>query len=278
MPITAHESSLCLRDAGASSTQMDGATVWLDVDGVKAASLAAPVGWAFDERWRKFVNFKWRALCVATGCGSGESLAHTGQRAVAAAIAFTFWPECFSKQVDAARAFGAPVRLLSRRLPAVRTFINGETPESFAIPPNPSTPYPDGLATPQLTLPLATTPTGADTVAANWQRVKDMHADNQWRRRKRVRAAADAGDTQANAIMDAEVARGKKRRKAADDDWVKNDGRKVLAERERQRKSKDFMRAAIGRRWAQQNPNPRKPRSNRSTAHPYGGRWGKSWA
>ena len=194
---------------------MDGATLWPDVDGIKAASLAAPVGWAFDERWRKFVDFKWPALCGATGCGSGEILAHTGQRAVAAAIALTFWPECFNKQVDVARAFGAPTRLLSRRLRAVRTFLDGETPESFAIPPNPYTPYPDGLATPQLTLPLTTSPATADIVAADWQRGKDMHAANQWRRRKRVRAAADAGDAQANAIMDAEVARGKKRREAA---------------------------------------------------------------
>ena len=247
-------------------TLMDGATLWPDVDGIKAASLAAPVGWAFDERWRKFVDFKWPALCGATGCGSGEILAHTGQRAVAAAIALTFWPECFNKQVDVARAFGAPTRLLSRRLRAVRTFLDGETPESFAIPPNPYTPYPDGLATPQLTLPL-TSPATADIVAADWQRGKDMHAANQWRRRKRVRAAADAGDAQANAIMDAEVARGKKRREAAHNDWVDNNGRKVLAERKRQRKSKDFMRAPIGRRWMQQNPDLRKPRSNRSTAH-----------
>lgn len=126
------------------------ATMW------KAASLAAPVGWAFDEWWRKFVVIKWRELCAATGCGSGEKMAHTGERAVAAAIALTFWPEWFDKQVDAARAFGAPARLLSRRLLAVRTFLNGETPQSFAIPPDPCSPYPNGLATPRLALPTST--------------------------------------------------------------------------------------------------------------------------
>lgn len=63
-------------------------------------------------------------------------------------------------------------------------------------------------------------------MAADSQRERDMHADNQRRRRKRVRTAADAGDGQANATMDAEVARGKSRRDEADD-WYEDYGRKV---------------------------------------------------
>ena len=51
-----------------------------------------------------------------------------------------------------------------------------------------------------------------------------------------------------------------------------------LKERERQRRSKDFFRSPAGKdfseRWAEEEPDPRKPRAHKSTAHPYGGQWG----
>ena len=76
------------------------ATIELRDDEFKAASLSAPVGWAYDTdpRWNTLVTCKWRKLCEATSCGSGGLIAHTGKRAVAAAIAFTFWPGCFDKR------------------------------------------------------------------------------------------------------------------------------------------------------------------------------------
>ena len=50
------------------------------------------------------------------------------------------------------------------------------------------------LALALLTLEPALKNVAADAaVAANWQRERDFHADNQARRRQRVRAAADAG-------------------------------------------------------------------------------------
>ena len=91
----------------------------LSRDEFKAASLAAPVGWAYDsdERWRKLAAWKWRELCEAGGGGDKTHapslpLTNRGNRTIAAAIAFTFWPDYFDKQANAARAFGAPPPLL----------------------------------------------------------------------------------------------------------------------------------------------------------------------
>ena len=184
-----------------------------------AASLAAPVGWAFTAHWAKLADWAWWDLCDATGCGKGLSssgpskpLAESGQRALAAAFAVNFWPGHFDRQVDAAHAFGAPPRLLSRRLPAVKAFVDGRSAETFRLPRAQS----DGVAVPQLGWPDAGAP--VNTVQAlRWQRERDWHADNQARRRQRVRLAADNGVPQANAEMDKELARGKKRRLALHD-------------------------------------------------------------
>ena len=302
--------------AASHDSEMDGAaTVELPHDEFKAASKAAPVGWAFDtdERWGKLAALKWRELSKASGCSGSAMLANVGKRAVAAAIALTFWPEYFDKNVDAARAFGAPPKLLSRRLPAIKTLIEGETPTSFALPPGRLTPYPDGLAVPRLAMPTVALAGDAE-LAADWQRERDLHADNEARRRKRVRAAADEGDARANAIMDAEMARGKRRRDIADGgtgapeeaqprtvveldgadvareprwdylareevEWEKRDAAR-RAERERQRLSKADIRAWRG--WKGVNTyktdvlSERLPRAHKTTAHPYGGSFGKN--
>ena len=70
----------------------------------KLANLAAPIGWAFNERWDRFVTWTWRERCANATCGKApeRNLADSGTRAIAAAVALTFWPELFDKQVDAA--------------------------------------------------------------------------------------------------------------------------------------------------------------------------------
>ena len=217
-------------------------------DEFKAASLAAPVGWAYDsdERWGTLAAWKWRDLCEAGGSGS-LPLTSRGKRTIAAAIALTFWPNYFGKQSEAARAFGAPPPLLSRRLPAVRTFLDGQTPESFAIPPSRLTPYPYGVAVPRLFMPTAVLAKNVE-LAADWQRDLDLRADAEAERRRHVRAAADAGDAQANAVMDKERERGKRRRDKVGDKLgrfydMPGQAEKRQAERTRQRLSKKYVKA-----------------------------------
>ena len=229
----------------------------LSRDEFKAASLAAPVGWAYDsdERWRKLAAWKWRELCEAGGGGDKTHapslpLTNRGNRTIAAAIAFTFWPDYFDKQANAARAFGAPPPLLSRRLPAVRSFLDGETPESFAIPPSRLTPYPYGVAVPRLFMPTAVLAENAE-LAARWQSDLDQRADAEAERRRRVRVAADAGDVQANAIMDKELARGKKRRDKVGDKNGKYYDRPGQAEkREAERKRQRLSKKAVRKGWS----------------------------
>ena len=105
-------------------------------DEFKRANVAAPIGWAFSPAWDKLIVWSWRHLCAATSCGTGGDLADTGKRALAAGFALCFWPSCFVQQVHAAHAFGAPPRLLSRRLPAVRQFLKGKSADTYCLVPN----------------------------------------------------------------------------------------------------------------------------------------------
>ena len=71
------------------------------------------------------------------------------------------------------------------------------------------------LFTPQLHMPPPKSLMLGVGLAAGFKQYRDRHADNQYRRRQKVRKLAGAGDAQANAIMNAEAARGQKRRDAA---------------------------------------------------------------
>lgn len=177
----------------------------------KAASMAAPVGWAFSQAWAWLAAGTWHDICDANSGRSNCGLRQTGERAVSAAIALTFWPNHFDQQVHAAHAFGAPPRLLSRRLPAITALLDGSTAEIF----RPKSPGHRFYTTPMLTMPGNTRDHGANMLAASRsERDREHHANNQSRRRKRVRNDADAGGADANAIMDAELKRGRQRRAA----------------------------------------------------------------
>jgi hypothetical protein len=189
-----------------------------ECDAFEHANLAAPPGWAFTPAWAKLITWSWRDLCEATRCGTGGDLAETGKRALAAAFALCFWSSCFKQQVHAAHAFGAPPRLLNRRLPAVRQFLTGKSAVTYCLAPHPIH-HPEGFPTPPLPMPDAQAGGDAE-VAARSKREREWHADNQAARRARVRAAAEAGDAMANATMDKEKVRGQTRRETRSRDWL----------------------------------------------------------
>ena len=101
-------------------------------------------------------------------------------------------------------------------------------------------------------------------LAAGFKQYRDRHADNQYCRRQKVRKLADAGDAQANTIMNAEAARGQKRRDALFGTHAYSD--KLDSERERHR----LTRAGLASRRSASGGETSTTLSTRTTSSPIG--------